>query len=160
MMRTFVLALCFLLIHSVLAVDAFAIAPGPALSKKAVNVAHAVTRLGPGTDSLVAARLHDHSVVKGRVSSIGRYSFVVNDLDSGADQRVFYSAVERLKGVNLASGDEVQVGLGITAKLARVAGFLLPIHRVQRNSLTGSEKTLLIGIAVGVLLAIVLAKAL
>ena len=160
MKRTFTLALCFLVFHSVITADALALAPAPALSRQSQKVAGAVTRLGAGDDSLVAARLQDHSVVKGRLAAIARDSFVVQDIDSGSEQRVFYSAVTRLQGVNIASGEQVQVGGGFKAKVARVASLLLPLHRVQRNSLTGSEKTLLIGIIVGVLLAIILAKAL
>lgn len=160
MMRKFTLALCFVLFHSLLTADALALAPAPAPSRQSVKVANAVAKLGASDDSLVAARLVDRSVVKGRVASIGRESFVITDIDSGADQRVFYAAVTRLQGVNVASGDQVQVGGGFKAKLARVATMVLPLHRVQKNSLTGNEKTLLIGIIVGVLLAIILAKAL
>ncbi|HMA95960.1 MAG TPA: hypothetical protein VKP30_24905, partial [Polyangiaceae bacterium] len=160
MKRTFTIALCFVLFHSIVTADALALAPAPAPSRQSQKVAGAVARLGATDDSLVAARLHDHSVVKGRLTSIARDSFVVTDIDSGSTQRVFYAAVTRLQGVNIASGEQVQVGGGFKARVAQVATLLLPIHRVQRNSLTGNEKTLLIGIIVGVLLAIILAKAL
>lgn len=159
MKRVLTVALCFLLFHCILAVDAFALAPAHTLSKKAVKVSEAVSHLGVGDDTIIAVRLHDGTVVKGRVSSIARYSFVVTDADTGEAQPVYYSAVDRLKGVNLASGDQVQVGLGWKSKLASVAGFLFPV-RVHKNSLTNGEKTLLIGIGVGILIAIVLAKAL
>lgn len=160
MTRTFTLALCFLLFHSILTADALALAPGNQPARQAVKVAAAVARLGAGNDALVALRLHDKTVVKGRVTAIERDSFVVTDNDSGLDQRVWYAQVARLQGVNLASGTQVQVGGGFTARVARVAALLLPTHRVQANSLTSGEKTLLIGIAIGVLLAIVLAKTL
>ncbi len=119
-----------------------------------------MARLGAGENALVALRLQDETVVKGRVAAIARDSFLVTDNDSGLNQRVLYAQVTRLQGVNLASGTQVQVGGGFKARVARVAGLLLPVHRVQKNSLTGGEKMLLIGIVVGVLLAIVLAKAL
>ena len=73
---------------------------------------------------------------------------------------MFYSAVTSLQGVNIATGEQVQVGGGFNARVARVASLLVATHRVQRHGLTGNEKTLLIGIIVGVLLAIILAKAL
>ncbi len=160
MKHWFVFTLCFLLFHSILTADALALAPAPALSRTATKVADVLARLGAGEDSLVAARLQDQSVVKGRVASIDRDSFVVADIHSGVEQRVFYSAVTRLQGVNVASGEQVQVGGGFKARVTRIAMLVLPTHRVQKNSLTSGEKTLLIGIIVGILLAIVLAKVL
>jgi hypothetical protein len=160
MKRMFVFTLCLVLFHCILTADALALASVPVPSRQTMKVADAVARLGAGTDTLVAARLQDQSVVSGHVASIGRDTFVVTDIHSGADQRVFYSAVARLQGVNLATGAQVQIGGGFKARVARVAALLLPLHRVQKNSLTSGEKTLLIGIIVGVLLAIVLAKAL
>ncbi len=160
MMRTFILAFCFLLFHTVLTAGALAWTPGPQPSRQAVKVAAAVARLGSGENALVALRLQDKTLVKGRIAAIARDSFVVTDNESGIGQRVAYAQVARLEGINLASGRRVGVNVGFKAKLARVAGFLLPGHRVQANSMTNGEKTLLIGIAVGILIAIVLAKAL
>jgi hypothetical protein len=99
-------------------------------------------------------------VVKGRLSAIEPDSFVVADNQSGTEQRIPYAQVARLEGVNLLSGTQVHVGGGFKARLARLSGLLLPTHRVQSNSLSGGEKTLLIGIAIGILIAIVLAKTL
>ncbi len=160
MKRMFVCTLCFLLFHSILTADALALASPPAPSRQTMKVRDAIARLGATDDSLIAARLQDHSVVKGRVASIADDSFVVSDIDSGAEQRVFYAAVARLQGVNVATGQQIQVGGGFKAQLARVAALVLPMHRVQKNSLTGGTKLLLIGIIIGVLLAIVLAKTL
>ena len=160
MKRSFTIVLCFVLFHTVLTADAMALAPGAPPSRQAVKVAAAVARLGAGNDALVALRLQDKTVVKGRVAAIGRDSFLVTDNDSGLDQRVAYAQVSRLQGVNLASGTQVQIGGGFKARVAQVAKLLLPVHQVHKNSLTNNEKTLLIGIIVGVLLAIVLAKTL
>jgi hypothetical protein len=66
----------------------------------------------------------------------------------------------RLEGANLVTGARVHVRVGFKAKLTRAASVVLPTHRVQKNSLTTGEKTLMIGIAIGVLLAIIVAKAL
>ncbi len=160
MKRLLVLTLCLVLFHSILAADAFALAPAPAPSRHAKKVADAVAHLGVGDDALVAIRLQDRSVVKGRIVSVAAESFVVSDVNSTVEQRVYYSAVARLEGVNLSNGRQVQVGGGLKARIARAALLVLPTHRVQKNSLTSGEKTLLIGIVVGVLLAIILAKAL
>lgn len=160
MKRMFVFALCFLLFHSVLTADALALSPTPSPSRQARKIAAAIATLGAQDDSLVAARLHDHTVIKGRIVSIAADSFIVSDVDSKSEQRVYYSAVARLQGVNLTSGRQVQVGTGVKARLVRAALFVLPTHHVQKNSLTSGEKTLLIGVVVGVLLAIILAKAL
>src|SRR5690242_13760869 len=104
MKRMFVLSLCIILFHTILAADAFALAPAPAPSRQALKVAGAIGRIGAGEDALVAVRLRDHSVVKGWVSLIAADSFVVSDPGSNSEQRVYYSAVERLQGVNISSG--------------------------------------------------------
>lgn len=160
MKRAFTVVLCFVLFHTVLTADALALAPAAPPSRQAVKVATAIARLGAGNDALVALRLQDKTVVKGRVAVIARDSFLVTDNETGLEQRVAYAQVARLQGVNLVSGAQVQVGGGFKARVARVATLLLPVHPVQKNSLTSGEKTLLIGIVVGILLAIVLSKAL
>lgn len=181
MMRTFTVVLCFVLFHSILTADALAITQGPVATSRqksaslpfgtldpalgGVKGAHAgvsvaITRLGSGNDALVALRLRDKTVLKGHVASIDADSFVVTDNDSGLDRRIAYTQVARLHGVNLASGAQVQYGGGFKARVARVAALLLPVHQVHKNSMTAGEKTLLIGIIIGVLLAIVLAKTL
>lgn len=161
MKRIFTVALCFVIFHTILSTDALALAPAAApASRQERKVAAAVKRLGAGADSLIALRLQYKTVVKGRIAAIDRESFVVTDYDTGIDARVAYAQVARLQGVNIASGAQVQVGGGFKARVARVAGLLLPLHRVRGNNLTSGEKTLLIGIAIGVLLAIVLAKTL
>jgi hypothetical protein len=160
MKRAFTVVLCFVLFHTILAADAMALAPADPPSKQAVKVAAAVARLGSGDGALVAVRLQDKTVLKGRVAAIERESFVVTDNDSGLEQRITYAQVAHLQGVNLFSGAHVQVGGGFKARVVSVAKLLLPVHQVQKNSLTSNEKMLLIGIVVGVLLAIVLAKTL
>lgn len=158
MKRAFTVVLCFVLFHTILASDALALAPGAALSRQAVKVAGAVARLGSGDNALVALRLQDKTVVKGRIAAIGRDSFLVAGHHS--EHRVLYWQVVRLQGVNLATGAQAHIGGGFKARMAQVAALVLPIRRAQANSLTGGEKTLLLGIIIGVLLAIVLAKTL
>jgi hypothetical protein len=160
MKRAFTVVLCFVLFHTILVADAMALAPGAPPSKQAVKVAAAVARLGSGEGALVALRLQNKSVLKGRVAAIAADSFLVTDNETGAEQRVGYAQVARLQGVNLLSGTHVQVGGGFKARVVSVARLLLPVHQVQKNSLTSGEKTLLIGIVVGILLAIILAKTL
>src|ERR1044071_1193020 len=133
MKRILTLVLCFVLFHSILSTDALALAPAPQPSRQTIKVATAVARLGVSNDSLIALRLQDRTVLKGHLSSVDRDSFVLTDADSGLDQRVYYSAVARLAGMNLANGTQVKVGGGFKAKLARVATFVLPLHRIQKN---------------------------
>jgi hypothetical protein len=109
---------------------------------------------------LVALRLQDKTLVKGRIAAVARDSFLVTDNHSGATQRVLYAEVKQLEGYNLFTGTRAGVGGGLRAKIARAATLLLPVHPVQKNSLTNGEKTLLIGIIVGILIAILLAKVL
>ncbi len=166
MKRLLSIVLCFVLFHTVLAADAFAIAPNlyasqpPAPSRHAAKVAAAVTRLGPGNDALVAVRLEDKTVIKGRIAALEPNAFVVVDNESGVEHRVPYAQVARLQGVNIGTGVHVGIGGGFKARALQAAKLLLPVPRVPKNSLTGGEKTLLIGIIIGVLLAIVLAKTL
>jgi hypothetical protein len=164
MKGTLSVVLCFVLFHCILAADAYAIAPNLATSRTAsrqdMKVAQAVMRLGAGKQALVAMRLRDNTVVKGFVSTIEENGFVVTDNESGTERRVAYSQVTHLLGVNIETGAQAQVGGGFKARAAQVAKLLLPLHQVQKNSLTGGEKTLLIGIIIGVLLAIILAKTL
>ncbi|HZQ90322.1 MAG TPA: hypothetical protein VFA60_00845 [Terriglobales bacterium] len=161
MKRTFAWGLSLLLFHTVLAADAFAVTSTVTPpTRQAIKVAAAVQRIGSGEYSLVALRLHNRAVIKGYVSEIGADSFTVTDNDSGIEHRVPYSTVARLQGMNLVSGTQAGIGGGFRAGVARVAGFLLPIHTRPVNNLTTGEKTLLIGIGVGILLAIILAKAL
>ena len=159
MLRTFTLALSVLLVHTTLTADAFAITRNEATRpRETMKVAATLARLGAGADSLVALRLRNKSVLKGRLEALQDDAFVVKDTESGVEHIVLYSQVARLQGVNLASGTQVRVGGGFRARLASAASFLLPVRHAQVNNLTGGEKTLLIGIVIGVLLAIVLAK--
>ncbi len=161
MKRFLACLLSFVCFHAVLAADAFALAPPPQPTRQAVKVAEVVNRLGSGEYALAAVKLQDKTVVKGRVRAIERDVFVLVDPDSGAERRIPFSAVERLQGYNLATGRQVHVGGGFRAGVARAAMFLLPLKSIPvSNSLTGGEKTLLVGIIVGVLLAILLAKVL
>ncbi len=160
MKRLLCVVLCFVLFHTILAADAMALASVPAASPHSAKVATVIARLGAGDTALVAVRLRDKTVLKGRLDAIGRDSFLVTDNDSGASRAVPYAAVTRLEGVNLANGTRVHVGGGFKAKVARAVLLVLPAHRVQRNNLTHGETALLIGVVVGILIAIVVAKAL
>ena len=160
MKRMLAVVICFVLMQTIMATDALALQPGYQLSRESTKVAAAAMRLGAGDQSIVAVRLKDKTVLKGRLSAVEQYGFVVTDLDSGNQQHVHYSAVARFAGMNFVEGTKVQVGGGFKSKLASAATFLLPLPRVQKNNLTDGEKKLLIGVGIGILLAIILAKAL
>ncbi len=157
--RLLTIVLCGLLLETMLAADAWALQPaGPLLSKQAVRVKGAVERVGTGTDALVAVRLRDKSVVSGWVSGVGPDSFQVVDPHTGTQATVRFLEVSRLAGTNLVSGDTVQYGGGIRAKLAKAVSFIVPGRHPTANGF--AETTLLIiGIVLGVLIAIVVAKA-
>ena len=160
MKRTLVVVLCFVLMQTIMATDALALQPGSQLSNESSKVAAAAMRLGAGDQSIVAVRLKDKTVLKGRLSAVDQYGFVVTDVDSGDQQRVYYRAVARFAGMNLVEGTKVHVGGGFKSKLVSVAAFIVPVPRVQKNNLTDGEKKLLIGVGIGILLAIILAKVL
>jgi hypothetical protein len=161
MRRLLAFSLCLLLIQGALSADAFAItSTAPPPDRQTAKVAAAVAQLGAGEFSLIALRLRNRDIVKGRISAVGANDFAVIDNDSGAEQRVPYSAVAKLQGYNLQTGKQAHAGMS-AFKAGVVRGIALVTHRtVVKNSLTGREQALLIGIIVGVLLAIILAKVL
>jgi hypothetical protein len=154
--QIFTVLVCGLLFESVLAGDAWALQPA-ALSGQTVRVRNAIQQIGTGTNALVAVRLKDKSVVSGSVSRIDLDSFQVTDSRTGAQTRVRFADVNRLAGANILSGDTVQYRSGIRAKLAKVAGVMVPGRGARSNGLFGTT-LLLIGIVIGILIAVVVAK--
>jgi hypothetical protein len=128
--------------------------------KKVEHLSQLMEKLGSGDDSLVAVRLKDKTAIVGHVQSIGRDNFNIVDRNTGEEVTVSYYKVEKLQGFNATTGTEVHEGTGVRAGIARLALKALPGHQVPSNSLTGSSKTLLIGIIIGIILAIILAKVL
>ena len=157
--RVLTIVLCGLLFETLLAADAWALRPaGPPASRQAVRVRRAIERAGTGTDTLVAVRLRDNSVVSGWIKSVGVDSFHVVDPKTGTETTVRFLDISRLAATNLVSGTTVQVDDdGIRAKLAKVANILVPGRRPTSNGFANTT-LLIIGIAIGILVAIVVAK--
>jgi hypothetical protein len=153
-------ALVTLMVAS-LYMSGWAIAPNQVVRpKKVERLSRLVEKLGSGEESLVAVRLKDKRAIAGHVQSIGTDNFLLIERNTGDEVSVSYYQVEKLQGYNLASRTEVHEGTGIRAGLARLALKAVPGHPIPSNSLSGSSKTLLIGIIVGIILAIILAKVL
>lgn len=160
--RVFTIVLCGLLFETMLAADAWALQPvRPVASRQTARVQNAVERIGTGTNALVAVRLRDKSVVSGWIKDVGVDSFRVVEPQTGTEATVRFLDVSRLAGANLVSGDTVQVGDGIRAKLAKVAvaNILVPGRHPTSNGFANTT-LLIIGIAIGILIAIVVAKTL
>jgi len=156
--RMLAIVLCGLLFETALATDAWALQPAGALaSKQAARVRSAITRVGTGTDAVVAVRLRDKSVVSGWISAVGPDSFRVTDPKTGAETKVQLMEVDRLAAANLVSGDTVQYGGGIRSKLASIANLVIPGRQPTSNGFANST-LLIIGIVLGVLVAIIVAK--
>ena len=156
--RVLAILLCGLLFETMLAADAWAIQPaGPVLSGQAARVRSAVERVGTGTDALVAVRLRDNSVVSGWISGVAQDRFQVTDPHTGVLSTVKFVDVSRLAGANLVSGDTVQYGGGIRAKLAKALSFIVPGRHVTSNSFAGTT-LLIVGIVLGILIAVIVAK--
>lgn len=150
--------LCGLLVETMLASDAWALQPaGPLANPQTVRVRSAVQRIGTGTEALVAVRLRDKSVVSGWISGVGPDAFEVTDPHSGEQTNVRFVDVGRLAGANLVSGDTAQYGDGIRAKLSKAIDFIVPGRHVQSNSFAGTT-LLIIGVILGVLIAVIVAK--
>ncbi|MCU1283789.1 MAG: hypothetical protein JWO13_139 [Acidobacteriales bacterium] len=152
--------LAVVLIQAVLCADALAIRANPVVqAPESIKFNRLLGKLGEGTDSLVAVRLKDKSALAGYLAEINKDSFLLVDTKTGAENRVAYSQINRLQGVNLQTGAQVSHGLGIRGKLVKALTLLVPGRRVQRNGLFGTS-ALLIGIVIGIILAIVLTKSL
>jgi hypothetical protein len=142
-----------------LGMSGWAINPNQVVRPKRVErISQLVQTLGSGENSLVAVRLKDKTAIAGHVEEAGEDSFTVIEKGSGESVKVSYYKIDRLQGYNLETGTEIHEGTGIRAKLARMAMKVLPGQEVPVNSLTGGQRTLLIGIIIGIILAIVLSK--
>lgn len=158
--QIFTFSLCILLVASMMCGDAWAIAPAPALSRNAQRSREAIGRLGIGNDTLIAVRLLDKSTASGYVSEIRTQSFSVADPQTNEQRTIAYSQIDRLQGYNLATGAEVHQGLGVRAKIARAAlRVFTPVRLAPVNNLN-KRNTLIVGVIVGILLAIILGKVL
>jgi len=156
--RVLTIVVCGLLMETMMAADAWALQPaGPLANPQTARVRIALQRVGTRTDALVAVRLRDKSVVSGWVAGVGPESFQVTDPHTGVQSAVRFLDVSRLAGANLVSGDTVQCGGGIRAKLAKAIAVIVPGRQVRSNSLLGST-ALVIGIVIGILIAIIVAK--
>jgi len=158
--QVFTWALCFVVVASAFSADALAIqsTDRPAQRHKIVHLNQLIETLGCGEDALIAVRLRDKSVVSGYVADIGTDSFAIANPNTGTSTTVEYAEVSRLQGFNLATGTEVHHGLGLRGKLLRIAGWVVPGQRVQRNNLSRTETVLIVGIIIGIIVAIVVAK--
>ncbi len=158
LMRAFTWVMCLLLVEATLCADAPALQAPAVAPTRPGRISQLVTKLGSGPDALVVARLRDRSIVSGYIAASGPSSFSIADRETGALRTIDYAQVDRLAGYNLMTGTEVDQDGGIRAKLARAVAFILPARRVPANNLSGGSKVLLIGIVLGVLIAIIVAK--
>jgi hypothetical protein len=108
--RVFTIVFCGLLFKTMMAADAWAIQPDQALSAHAALVKGSVQRIGAGTNSLIAVRLRDKSVVSGWVSGVNEDSFQLTDVHTNTISTVRFAEATRLAGANLVSGDTVKYG--------------------------------------------------
>ena len=69
-----------------------------------------------------------------------------------------YAQVSQLEGVNVSTGVRVHHGGGFRAGIARGMAMVLPVRHVEANGFTKTT-VLIIGIVLGVLIAIIVAKA-
>jgi hypothetical protein len=158
--RMFTILLCGLLFETLLAADAWALQPaGPLANPQTARLRSTLERVGAGSNTLVAIRLRDKSVISGFVANLGPDSVQVVDANTGAASTVPWRDVSRLAATNLVSGETVQYGGGIKSKLAKAIALVVPGRQVAANRLFGLSP-LLIGIIIGILLAIILAKTL
>jgi hypothetical protein len=156
--KAFSWILCLLLLQAILSADAVAIEPTPPTTRHTVLLRKSVEKVGTGRDVLVALRLQDGSVVAGYMDAFGPFSLSITDAKTDTVHTIDYAKVDRMAAYNLVTGVQVEEGGGIRAKLARALSYVIPVKHVPANQLTGTSKLLLIGIVLGVIIAIVVAK--
>ena len=150
--RAIVLVLCIAFVEATLCADAYAVLP-----PKQTHLTKVVQKLGTGTDSLVAMRLMDKSVVSGYIAQISPESFAVIDNTTGEKHTIQYEQVSQLEGVNVATGARVHHGGGFRAGVARGMAMVLPGRHVQANGFA-TTTVLIVGIVIGILIAVIVAK--
>jgi hypothetical protein len=156
--RIFTWVLCAALVESLLCADALAIRNDTSTpARKLAHISSLIEKLGSGSDALIAVRLRDNSSVAGYVREAGPNSVSISDPKTGESKVVPYDEITRLAGLNLTTGTKVQDGGGVKAKLASAFRYVIPGRHVQSNSFAGTT-LLIIGIVIGVLIAIVVAK--
>ena len=139
--------------ESIICADAHAVLP-----PNSTHLTKIVGKLGTGTDALVALRLQDKSVVSGYIAHAGPESFTVVDTATGEEHTVAYVEVNHLEGVNVSTGVRVHHGGGFRAGVARGMAMVLPGRHVQANGYLARSTILIIGIVVGILIAVIVAK--
>lgn len=131
----------------------------PERTAQTVQLSRKLEKLGSGRDAVIALRLCNGAAVSGWVAHTAPDSLEIVNPKTGEVNRVYYSSVSRMAGYNLATGVQVQDGTGLLGKLSRVMKIAMPAPQARGNSFT-KRTTLIIGVVVGVLLAIILAKVL
>ncbi len=149
--------LCVALVESLLCADALAIGKDAAPARKIAHIGQLVGKLGSGNDALIAVRLRDKSTVAGYIQQAGPDSVSIVDPKTGEARIVPYDQITRLAGANLTTGVQVHDGGGMKAKLASAFRYMVPGRHVQSNSFAGTT-LLIIGVVIGVLIAIIVAK--
>ncbi len=71
-----------------------------------------VARLGAGPAARVEVKLRDKTKLKGYVSGSDGEGFRVVDAKTGAETRVAFPQVRKVRGHNLSTGAKIAIGLG------------------------------------------------
>lgn len=146
--------LCATLFVTMVAGDAAAVQPvTPEKPQKPTALSKSIEQLGVGTNTLVAVRLQNKSIVSGYIGETSPEYFVVIDAKTGKEAKVAYTQVSRLEAFNLVTGAQVHQGTGLRSRLVRGLQHVLPIQPVQQNNL---RKGPLIVVGIAVLVAILL----
>ena len=126
--KVFTMALCCLLIQAAICTQ-----PASASSKEDKQVRFAervkaeVAKFRVGRDARVSVRLHDKTRTAGYISEVNEDSFVVTNLKTGANTKVAYPAVTKIKGQHITAGlkialEVIGVAVGVLVLWAVIAG--------------------------------------
>src|SRR5438067_2261831 len=78
-------------------------------AREAEKVKAAISKLGTGPAARVEVKLKDRTKLKGYVSELNDYHFVVTDDKTGIATAVAYPQVKQVKGNNLSTGAKIAI---------------------------------------------------
>jgi hypothetical protein len=94
----------------------------------AARVKGGVAKLGAGRAAEISVKLRDKTRLKGYVSRIEEDAFFVADAKTGAETRVPYTDVTKVKGNNLSTGVIIAISAGVAVGVTLLILYLIIVN--------------------------------
>ncbi len=91
----------------------------------AAKVKAGVAKLGVGTDATISVKLRNKKKLAGYISQIEEEAFVITDTKTGAETRVGYGDVTKVKGNNLSTGAIIAISVGVAVGATLLVLYIL-----------------------------------